>query len=373
MARSSSWFVLCLALALVLLPACSGSRPTGGCCPAPDCAPACEVCSDEPGPQPCDRPPEAKAGEAWCRVWVPPVTKTVLDRVVVCPARCNTIKIPAEYGSRPTLVCVNPARVKEIVKPAVWTTKREVVCVRPAREVFRRVKCETGVANGCEKQGDCWVKEECPPVFETRERRVCVAPPKKTLEYTPARYELREERFLSKPAGCGKETIPATYEDRSRTVCVAPGHWVWRHNTACEVPEEGLPALEVEMVDSDPSGGEAGVFEQGGIVRYDLTIRSDVGSEAFPTIKVQFTLPPQLEFISGEGMGVAITGSGQSADSSSFKLSLEQEVQMHILARVLSVPPTAYVQMTASVQTAEGEELASETESTTLAKAAEKK
>ena len=366
MVRRTSWFVVCLAL--VLLAACAGPRAGGGCCEAPTCS---APCSDEPGPQPCDRPPEAKAGEAWCRVWIPPVSKEVTERVCVCPEQCRPVKIPAQWGTRPQLVCVSPAKVTEHVKPAVYTTKKEEVCVRGPRDVYRRVDCDSKV-EGAARQCECWVKQRCPPVFETRERKVCIEPPRKVLEYTPAKYEMREERYLVCPERCATEKVPAKYEERTRTVCVQPGRWEWRRNTDCEVPVEKLPALEVEMVDSDPQGGEEGVFEEGSIVRYDLTVRSDVGAEAFPTIQVKFTLPEHLEFISGEGMGVAIKGSGQSAASSTFKLSADQEVRMHILARVVSVPPTTFVQTTASVQTVDGEELAVETESTSLAKKGEK-
>ena len=365
MVRRTSWFVVCLAL--VALTACAGPRAGGSCC-----EPVCNTCcSEEPGPQPCDRPPEAKPGEAWCRVWVPPVTKEVTERVCVCPEKCRTIRLPAQYGTRPKLVCVSPAKVTEHVKPAVWTTETEEVCIRGPRTVYRKVDCDTKV-EGAVRQCECWVKEECPPVLGTREKCVCLAPPKKTLQYTPAKYEMREEKYMVCPPRCVKEKIPAKYEERTRTVCVSPGRWEWRRNTDCEVPVEKLPALEVEMVDSDPQGGAEGIFEQGSIVRYDLTVRSDVGSEAFPTIKVEFTLPEHLDFISGEGMGVAITGSGQAASSSTFKLSPDQEVRMHILARVVSVPPTTFVQTTASVQTVDGEELATETESTSLAKKGEK-
>lgn len=369
MLRRTSWIAVCFAV--LVLAACAGPRGArlggAGTC----CEPVCDACSDEPGPQPCDRPPEAQAGEAWCRVWIPPVTKEVTERVCVCPESCRTIRLPAEYGTRPKMVCVQPAKVQESIKPAVYGTKIETVCVRGPRSVYRKVDCDSKV-EGAVRQCECWVKQECPPVLEERARRVCIEPPRKTLKYTPARYELREERYLKNPVRCAKEVIPAKYETRTRTVCVQPGRWEWRRNTDCEVPVEKLPALEVEMVDSDPSGTEEGVFEDGSVVRYDLTVRSDVGSEAFPTLRVVFTLPEHLEFISGEGMGVAIEGEGRSATSSTFKLSLESEVRMHILARVVSVPPTTFVQTTASVQTTDGEELASETESTSLARKGEK-
>ena len=246
MARRTSWFVVCLAL--LVLAACAGPRAGGSCC-----EPVCNVCSDEPGPQPCDRPPEAKPGEAWCRVWIPPVTKEVTERVCVCPERCKTIRLPAEYGTRPKLVCVSPARMKEIVRPAVYATEKEEVCVRGPRSVYRRVDCESKV-EGAARQCECWVKQECPPVLETREKRVCIEPPRKTLEYTPAKYKMVEERYLKTPERCAKEVIPARYEERTRTVCVQPGRWEWRRNTACEVPcAPGEVVVEEVIVEEAPA------------------------------------------------------------------------------------------------------------------------
>jgi hypothetical protein len=364
MARSTSIFAVCLVLFAVA--ACAG--PRGNSCGAPACAASCDPCSSEPTPPPCDRPPEAKAGEAWCRVWVPPVHEQVSDTVMCSPATTRKVRVPAKYGYRPKLVCVSPAKMKDVVRPAVWTTKTEDVCVRGPREVFRRVDCDPN--NKCGPKQECWVKQDCPPVFKSQSRPVCIEPPRREIKWRPAKYEMRNERFIAKEASCLTQCVPATYKERIRTVCVSPGRWEWRRNENCEVPVPepipGLPALEVEMVDSDPQGAEKGVFKSGSVVRYNLKIRSDEGSEAVPNIRVIFTLPVHLEFISGAGMGVVVNGSGQRAESATFQVKLTEEVNMHILARVVSVPPTNHVQTTASIQTAAGEELASETESTTL-------
>lgn len=360
--------VAALAFACVLLVALGGCavRPTGGGACDPCAAPApcqpCDPCAEGPA----DRPPEANPGEAWCRIWVPPVTRTVVETVCVCPARKRKVAVPAEYGTRPKLVCVKPPQLKEVVRPGVWTTRQKDVMVCPEREVYRRVDCPPSELGPCERQCECWKKEKCPPVFRTECEPVCVAPPKKCVEFTPAQYECVDERFLIRPARCEEVIEPARYETRTRECVVQPGRWEWRRNRECEVPEQLLPALEVEMVDSGPDGREEGVFEEGSTVRYNLTVRSDVGSEAMPNLKVLFTLPEQLEFISGGGDGVTVTGSGQSAKSSVFPLPLNQEVKLYILARVNSVPPTTFVQATASVQTEAGDELARETESTSL-------
>lgn len=363
MVRLTSWIALCLCLALCV--ACSGVR-TGGAC-APACGPvetACAPVSDAgPDDQCGPRPAEAKAGEAWCCIWVPPMHETREKRVLVRPASQRKIQVPAEYGTRPKLVCVSPAKLKEVEKPGVWAHTKDDVLVRDGRTVYRKVKCDN------DPSGECYKLEKCPPEFEARCKAVCVTPPKRCVEYSPAKYKLVDERFELRPAYCRTECVPAQYEMRTETVCVQPGRWEWRRNDACEVPvepEQTLPALEVEMVDSNEAGDPEGVFEVGEIVRYDLTVRSDVGSEAFPTLMVQFTLPEQLEYVSGGGKDVTITGSGLSATSSVFKLSLDQEVKMHIMARVMSVPATPFVQTMASIRLESGEELTNETESTSL-------
>ena len=359
---------LCL-VAVLALTACSGARSAGGSCCAPE--PVC--CSDTPPPPPNDRPPEAKPGEAWCRVWVPPVKKTVVETYCICPQRCEKVKVPAEYGCRPKLVCVSPPKVREVVQPGVWSTKKRDVLVRPEREVWDRVCCEQNPDLGpCEVQRECYVKRTCPPVWKEECVPVCVAEPKKCVKFTPAQHKLVEERYLIRPARCETRVIPAKYGTREREVCCTPGKWVWRRNPDCEVPEELLAALEVEMVDSSESGGKEGIFEIGSIVRYDLIVRSDEGGEAFPVLKVAFTLPPQLEFVSGGGDGITVQGGGQGATSSTFQLPMQGEVKISILAKVLSAPETSFVQTTASIQTQDGEELTRETESTTLAVVGEK-
>ena len=123
----------------------------------------------------------------------------------------------------------------------------------------------------------------------------------------------------------------------------------------------------VEMIDTDAAGKEEGIFAKGSTVRYDLVVRSDVGSEAFPNLHVLFTLPAELEFISGGGDGVTVKGSSKTATSSTFKLPLEGEVKIFILARVLEIPASPFVKTSASILNDAGEELALETESTSLA------
>ncbi len=372
--RNRAWLTLfSLCLIVLLLGACAGSRnpiSAVACCEDP-CEDPCDPCApvDPCADGPADKPPEANVGEAWCRYWIPPVTKTVTERVCVCPKQCKKVWVPPEYGYRPKLVCVAPANVREVCKPGLWTTKDKDVLVKPEQEMWCKTCCKPTVAGEGESQCECYVKKVKPAVWGTRKERVCVAPSKLCVEYSPARYKCVEERYLIKEGFCQTIMVPAKYETRTREVCTTPGRWEWRRNEDCEVPvevEEALPALEVRMDDKAADGSEEGIFRPGDTVVYKMVILSDAASEAMPNLKVAISLPEHLEFVSGRGEGVTFDGGGQSATSSVFPLGVGQERAMEFHAKVLSAPPTKLVQVSASVQMEDGTEVAVETESTTL-------
>lgn len=135
----------------------------------------------------------------------------------------------------------------------------------------------------------------------------------------------------------------------------------------CGVVVEGLPALQLEMIDLDNKREKAGIFELGETFIYSLDVLNDMGTAITPDLKILWSLPPELEFVSGAGdRGVTVTGSGQSAESSSFVLAPDEAQRFELVVKVIGVPPRHLVQTRASVQTTTGTELATETESTTL-------
>ncbi len=362
-------------LALVVLALVATGCATGhAMAPAPMAAPATAAL-----PPPTDRPPEAKPGEAWCRVWVPGEMGVIQETVCVKPPCKHTVTIPAKYGRRPKLVCVAEAQLGERDTPARWATKKRPVMVCPPREELRRVDCPPADLAPGEVQCECWTKVQHPAVWGEEDCPVCVSPERTCLEYKPAEYKVVQERFLLEPAHTEEVCEPAVFTTRCRQAPRCGGHWEWRRNVACEVPTETatappmpapapvrLKALQVEMQDRAESGAEAGQFSVGDIVRYDLVVANDEGSEGLDGLKVDFALPPELEFVKGGGYGVTVSGSGQQATSASFDVPVGQSVTISVECRVLSAPPSSLVQTKATVRDATGTELAEETESTTL-------
>ena len=139
-------------------------------------------------------------------------------------------------------------------------------------------------------------------------------------------------------------------------------------NCACVVDIYGLPAVQTEMADKDVAGAEKGVFRVGEEFMYVLVVQNDEGSSVTPELNVVFTLPKELEFVSGKSDAkVTVTGAGQSAQTSGFALvPPSQKVTIELRVRALSAPPSTLVKVKAVVQTAGGVSLATEVESTTV-------
>jgi hypothetical protein len=251
----------------------------------------------------------------------------------------------------------------------VWTTKTREVMLCPPREGWRPICCPPVLDPcGCPMPQECYEKCCQPAVYGEEQCGVCIQPEVACLSYTPAKYEIVEECYVIQPGRCEEIVEPPVFDTRFREVCVQPGRWEWRRNAACEVPPPGPIAIQVEMRDRDERGQEEGVFRVGSVVRYDLDVIADKSESVVRNIRVVFALPAELEFVSGGGEeGVFVSGGGPAAQSSVFSLPVDGSIALHVLARVRPQAKTGTnVQFTAMVQTAEGGQLAVETESTTI-------
>ncbi|MFM8979110.1 MAG: hypothetical protein ACKOSS_01400 [Planctomycetia bacterium] len=374
MARLASFSKTWLPALALLASLCGGCSARGaGPCDAPL---ACGEC----GP----KPAEAKPGEAWCCVWVPPVEGTVEERVCVKPAGTRCAWVPPTYGTRQRLVCDEGPRIVERLQPAEYCVKRQQVVVQPEGTRTRCVK-EPG-CGPCQPSTVREVTEKVPAVVQEQCTRIAVRPDRLALEYTPATYRVLEERYEISPGFTEQVEEPAQWATVTRKVVLQPGRWEWRLNPTCTVPvappapvpapvacapapprEVPLHALELEMIDLQPDGDRKGVFKVGSLIRYEVRVASDGAEGAMEGLRMVFDLPPELEYVSGGGAsGLRVQGTAQQARTSEFSLSGEQSLELHIVARVKSAPPTELLQVAARVEDRSGETLAWETESSTV-------
>ena len=125
---------------------------------------------------------------------------------------------------------------------------------------------------------------------------------------------------------------------------------------------EQIPGTDISFAMIPIPGGKLRL----GSPTEEIERKDDEGSEAMGNLKVVFTLPAELDFVSAEGNGVSVTGEGKQANTSLFPLGLGESVTVQLVAKVVGVPANNLTQLIASVQNADGTELARETESTTL-------
>jgi uncharacterized repeat protein (TIGR01451 family) len=141
-------------------------------------------------------------------------------------------------------------------------------------------------------------------------------------------------------------------------------------NCSCTVDVIGLPAIQSDMSDKDLSGAEKGIFVVGEQFLYVLEVQNDAGTTLTPDLKVVYSLPKELEFVSGTADGgVTITGKEHGAESSSFVLAPNKVLKLTITVKAIAAPPSNLIQTRASIQTVGGVEVAEESESTTIKEA----
>lgn len=220
------------------------------------CAPAAPVCPPVAAPAPAPvpvaapapaapvavapatgRPANANAGEVWCYVRIPAVTRTVNEQVCVRPASTNKVWVPEETRQVTEQVCVRPAATRQIPIPAEFRDVPEQVCVAPGRQEWRRVDCASKANLNAEEQlGECWTLAQIPPQYETKTKRVMVRPASSRTETIPAEYSTQTKTVVVRPGYHQDVPVPAQYENRSKVVTVSQPRWEWRRSTECEVP-----------------------------------------------------------------------------------------------------------------------------------------
>lgn len=178
-------------------------------------------------------PPNARSGECYARVIIPPVTEWKEDKVVLqeetkqlisVPAKFKEVvkdvvikeasekitPVPAQYKIVDEKVLIKPEEKKIIRIPAQYKTVTEKVLITPEREVWK--KGDGPITKVDEQTGDilCLVKE--PAVYKTVKKRVLVTPEKTREEIIPAEYKMIKKSVLASPATVKKEKIAAVVQ-----------------------------------------------------------------------------------------------------------------------------------------------------------------
>ena len=168
---------------------------------------------------------EAEAQQCYRRVVDPPQYSTVVERVLVAPAREVREYAPAVTQLVPQTVVVRPEQTIERVVPAQYAIEAETVQVSPAHREWV-TRDEDGDVIGC------WVN--VPARYAQVAHRVLVAPAHVVSQTIPEETATRMVAEVAEPAHMVEHVIPAQYAERERTVLVSPGGAHWAALDTCE-------------------------------------------------------------------------------------------------------------------------------------------
>ncbi|MEM7244612.1 MAG: peptidoglycan-binding domain-containing protein [Acidobacteriota bacterium] len=173
-----------------------------------------------------DLPPNARPGECYARVYVPPVFDQVSEKVITLPAEERLDIIPAEYDSVSEQVLVEPETSQLVEIPARYETRTEKVLVAPARTEWQKCPCdpESEVTDGT---GKCICLVEIPPRYKMVKQRIMVTPGTTKRVTSPAQYKTFTKTVMVNPAREQRTSIPAEYQTVTRQVPVSEASMEW--------------------------------------------------------------------------------------------------------------------------------------------------
>jgi len=193
-------------------------------------------CEKPSGEMTAELPRNAKAGDCFAKVFIPPEFKTVTERVLVKEASERLEIVPAKYEWVEERVCVRDAEKRLVEEPAEFAEKEVTVQVNSGHTDWEINKDCLPPANAATKDVFCLVNH--PPEKRTLRVQCQTKPPQVREETIPAEYEIVRRHKLVSAATTKKVCIPAEYETVEKTVKVCDGRMAWQR-VDCEKPGNG--------------------------------------------------------------------------------------------------------------------------------------
>ncbi len=178
-------------------------------------------------------PPNAKPGECYARVFVPPVYETETEqrlkkeegeRIELVAARYETLTeqvlvreasskleiVPATYKWVEERMLVKPEGEKLVQVPAEFKTVTEEVLDKPAHTIWKKGRGPVEKVNNGTGEIMCLV--EVPATYKTVSKRVIASPARVETVVVPAEYKTVRKQVVATPPTTRTVEIPAQYE-----------------------------------------------------------------------------------------------------------------------------------------------------------------
>ena len=233
-------------------------------------------------------PANAKPGECYARVFVPPQYKTVTERILSREASERVETIPAKYEEVEQKVLVREAskRLEEVPAEYGWTEEKVVVeeahtAWTKGRGLIEKVDNTTGEIM-------CLV--EVPASYKTVRKQVVVKPASVREIEIPAEYQTVKVTKMVSPPQERRIAIPAEYETVSRTEKTSEGFMEWKRvlcetNLTPDVVSKIQGALKEAGYDPGPMDGMFGSQTQSAVRSYQKSKGLAEGELTYETME----------------------------------------------------------------------------------------
>ena len=178
-------------------------------------------------------PPNAKPGECYTRLFIPPVYKTETDKILkkqasekleIIPAKYEWVEekvlvkeasekleiVPAKYEWVEEKVIIEPAATKIEEVPAEYELVEEKVLDKPAHTVWKKGAGPIQKINHSTGEIMCLI--EVPATYKTVKKRMIKAPAKTQKVEIPAKHKMLKKQIMKVPPEVKKVAIPAEYQ-----------------------------------------------------------------------------------------------------------------------------------------------------------------
>jgi hypothetical protein len=209
-------------------------------------------------------PPQAKPGECYARVSVPPAYRTVTEevlkrgsseRVEIIPAKYEWVRervlvkeaservevAPAKYRWVEEKVMVKESSSRIVEVPGKYEWVEEKVLVKPAHTMWKKGRGPIEKVDNATGEIMCLV--EIPATYKTVKKRVMVSPPSTRVVEVPAKYETVKKQIMVKPPTTKRTEIPAVYKWVKVRKMVSPPQ-----ERKIEVPAQYQTVTRKEMI-----------------------------------------------------------------------------------------------------------------------------
>jgi len=186
------------------------------------------MCDRPAGEVSAELPPNAKAGECYAKVFVPPTYRTVTEQVLIRDAYEKLEIIPAQYEWVEDRILVKDASKKLATVPAEFAAREDTIQTSAGYtgwEINKNVPCENPKEQPAR---DVFCLVDHPPVQTTVKSQRQVKAASVQEETIPAEYQTIRRQKLVSAATTRKVSVPAEYDTIEKTVKVCDGRMAWQ-------------------------------------------------------------------------------------------------------------------------------------------------